>query len=731
MFLYAKNLTEQSLHSGLDPWDFKLTETLTAQIRGDKQSRQDWYKNVATQHFFYTLIEPANPNIRPSKNNPPRLLHGFAVDYDAKIPEKTLDVSIESYPIKPTWVERSIGNNVRLVWVFEAPLRVDSFEFCSEILTAARKWLQLDLLPGLDEPAFLDPTRLLCNGCNWRKVGGTVPPNALQAFYVECAKKFNYRPASGTQIPLDVVEKEIFNKFPGLTWSGEFVVGSSGPSFWIPGSVSSNSAIVKSDGMFTFSAHAEKPFYSWSDILGAEFVKQFATDSIANATKDIWYDGKSFWKQDKGLYLPNSKDAIMVHLECNCRLSGKPGKDGISPIKNALNYLLHGPGRIVGAAPFVFSRPGPLRYQNQTKLNISTVKVLQPCDHPVAWKDMKWISEFYDKHFFEGDDQKHHWLAWLKHFYESGYYYKPYPGQNAFFLGSTGIGKTFNSHAIVGTLVGGVATASKFLTGGTSFNSDLLEAPLWTSDDETFGETISTQNFFSASLKAAAANQVHRYERKFEVACTVEWMGRIICTSNLDFVSQKILSTLDNSSLDKTHLFLCKKQPDFVFPDRYTLGEILSRELPLLARFLLDYTPPPECVRDSRYGYAAYHHPSLLDRAHQCSKAAPFKELLVEALIAYFNEHPEALEWRGAETSLVRLLHWNPANERITRTLRLEQVARYLEMIQKEGILKCDTETGEMKTRIWVFKRKDFKTATPPPKPPELPPTTGKSIFEK
>src|SRR5687767_7286276 len=78
----AANLTERSLVP-VTPWEFKPTEELTAQIRHDKETRQEWYQNVRTRHQFYTLIESANPNQRVSReDNPPRLVHGIAADYD-------------------------------------------------------------------------------------------------------------------------------------------------------------------------------------------------------------------------------------------------------------------------------------------------------------------------------------------------------------------------------------------------------------------------------------------------------------------------------------------------------------------------------------------------------------------------------------------------------------------------------------------------------------------------
>jgi hypothetical protein len=151
------------------------------------------------------------------------------------------------------------------------------------------------------------------------------------------------------------------------------------------------------------------------------------------------------------------------------------------------------------------------------------------------------------------------------------------------------------------------------------------------------------------------------------------------------------------------------------------LSAILEKELPYFLRWLLEWEPPPEVLRDVRYGYVAYHEPSLLDQAHQSNKVAPFKELLFETLQDYFTQNPEAREWRGTLTQLTRLLCMNPLNDTIIRNLRLEQTSRYLEMIQRENLIECSVDTGAVKTRVWIFPRfaalslPESKPITPPP----------------
>jgi hypothetical protein len=278
------------------------------------------------------------------------------------------------------------------------------------------------------------------------------------------------------------------------------------------------------------------------------------------------------------------------------------------------------------------------------------------------------------------------------------------PGQNVFLMGGANVGKTLTNRGIVGRSVGGFMDAAEFLIHNAAFNSELFEVPLWSVDDETMGESSATQNNFHAMLKKTAANQQFKHNKKFEVACMTEWMGRIICTTNLDYVSSRALGSMDNTSMDKTNIFRCASESKIVFPNRHELGRIIETELPYLLRWMLDWNPPDFIERDVRYGYKAKHESSLLDKSHQGSRIAPFKEILIESLSGYFKSNSDPV-WRGTVTQLIRLFHSNPLNDIVLRSLRLEQINRYLEMIQREDLVKCFVEMGEMKTRVWVFPR--------------------------
>ena len=729
---YTENLTTKTMKSDVLPWDFKPTETLSAQLREDKQTRQMWYQTVTTKHYFYSGFEGANPNMRVSKDNPPKSQHSIPADFDLKIPGERVVEVIKAMRIKPSHIERSLGGNVRLVWTLSRPLPVESFEFASFILAKAVKWLSLDLLPGLDEPAFTDPARLLCNGCSWASTGfGPIPENELQAFFVNCGKEFRFKATDENHIPLDEIEKALRGKYPNFSWPADFTLGTQGPTFWVPDSTSPLSAMVKSDGMFTFSAHASKPFYSWVDLLGSEFTKDFSTNAIAKATADIYYDNKRYWRKIGGIYTSCDRTEMDNFFRVNCKLSNKPGKDGTSPIDQAIGHIYHH-GRIAGAAPYLFRRPGVLDFNGKKMLNTFINKVILPASELTPWGPnggFPWLSKHFDRFFEPREPQLDYFLAWCKVLYESAINYLPMPGQNIFLMGGVNVGKTLTGRSIIGRFAGGFADGCDYLVNGGSFNSELIEVPIWCVDDEMMGESSSSQTKFQAMVKKTAANQTFQYSKKYEVGGTVEWSGRVVCTTNLDYVSSRALGPMDNSNLDKVSIFRCSTLEDLnAFPNRHVLHEIIGKELPYFLRYILEWTPPDYVKRHVRYGYASYHSPDLLEQAHQSNRVTPFKELLFETLASHFKQNPTDLEWRGTITQIMRLLSSNPMNDNIIRSIKLEQTSRYLEMIQRENLISCKVESGAIKTRVWVFPRFDEI-----PKPPELtaPPTIENSQYEQ
>jgi hypothetical protein len=206
-------------------------------------------------------------------------------------------------------------------------------------------------------------------------------------------------------------------------------------------------------------------------------------------------------------------------------------------------------------------------------------------------------------------------------------------GQAVFLAGDTGRGKTFFSNRIVGSLVGGHADASQYLMGKTSFNKDLFHKPFWTVDDALPGDNNQDHKAFSTMIKRVTANNMFEFHAKFRDACQVSWSGRVMVTGNTDADSLRILPDLDTSILDKLLLF--KAAPKVIhFPEKHEVEDLVRRELPHFAAWLINWQPPEEVLdKDPRYGVARYHHPFLKQAAGESGDPATVRELIQKFLI--------------------------------------------------------------------------------------------------
>lgn len=725
MFFATKNTVTQTVEACI-PWEFKATETITLQIRKVKEDRQEWYRTAATQHCFYTGIEGVNNTHRVSnKENPPEFIHAFVADYDVAISDARIAEIINDMPIKPTWVETSLGGNRRFIFLLEEKIRVSgSVEFTIALLTEAKKWLSLDLAPCLDEQAFLDPCRLYCNGCVW--VNHTHPPIPIkkaQALVVKVAKaqSFLKQVKSEEIIPLDIILPELKRRFPNFSWPSDFIVGSQGPSFWIPESKSPMSAMVKEGGMLSFSAHAVKLFHKWSELLGADFTKDYIEDVVTKATKDIFFDGKVYYMKDlEGFFRWREKSEMEEFWRTDFRVSAK-STDGPSQLSMVRLYV-YKHARVDAAVPVVMRRPGPLTVNGSRVLNIYRYKPILPAEGPQLWgpSGMFPISSAMFDNIFNPKTQLDYFLAWWKRLYEMALAWDPYPIQYSYFLGGPGIGKTLMNRFYVGMSLGSFVDACDYLMHGNTFNSQLYHSPYWALDDEApvHGRTAK----FHAALKKMVANDSHMSNEKFKVAGMTEWRGGIGITGNLDEISLSIVGSLEGSVLDKTNLFRCVEAFDpnvFVFPARKEMEEIRKRELPYLLKWVLDWKVPEHALKDSRYGNKAYQEPELLSRVQQTSRVNPFKETLVGLLHMFFNTHPEAEEWRGGIRELTQLIQSDPVHSLMDRRLDSSSINLSMERVSREGILKVTTVEGEMKTRIWVIKRDPHFARKPEAATPE------------
>lgn len=698
------------------PWEW--SQKAPAEVLGkvNKKARDTWINNPATVWQVYNLWEGLNETLRITKGsakvegNPPFRCHGIVGDYEVPMTEEDLQKGIERMGERfvPTYFGRSLSGNSHVVWLFEEPVTVPNREFAVAFLRHVDAAMKFDLLGvAFDRPAFEEPGRYYTNGGEWYQLSDNkLPASLVQGWVLETAKKFKWEKQDIT-VPLPVVWAELQKRYPNHGWDGDFVEEAQGPSFFIPGSTSPKSAIVKTTGIFTFSAHASKPFWTWSDLLGADFVKTYETSALGKAVEGIFHDGtKYFVKDGIGSWRAFSKEDIREHLIIARGLDGQRERGVPAQADIALDYIRHWQA-IDGAAPFAFKPYGIFTANGPKFLNTHTRRVLAPAEGTAQWGpggQFPWLSGFLD-YLFEPHEQLQFFLSWLHRFYTSAYELDIQRGQNIFIIGPPGTGKTLLNQNILSKLMGGSAEAQDYLLGETNFNSQLFEVALWTIDDSKSTTNAAKHALFSSMIKKLAANQTFEYHAKFRIACTVEWQGRVVVTANDDEESLRIIPDLGISNRDKTMLFRTCRRP-FEFPSSPEIEATLKRELPYFARFLLDFKIPAQCIGTARFGVKEYHEASLLREAEFSSATNGFFEVLDDWHKEWFKTHPKEMLWKGSVFQLVRLLQSDEATRSAAR-LNQDIVARKLAGLKAKGYnIEAVAEGGN---RLWVIHRELHK----------------------
>lgn len=715
---YLQNLSSSTVTKGL-PWDFKATEEITETICRDKKARDGWINHPGTKHCVYTFYEGLNANLRVTRprsddeGNPPIGSHAIVADLDSAITKEELLRLLKELPFMPNRIERTLSGNWRCIWLFEKILLFPSYDFLLHFLKKFEDFgFRISLAgPGFDRGAFEDPCRMWTNSCEWLDPvenglrPSPIPESITTGWLVKASQTFNWGGKNmGVAIPLDIVKEAIAKKYPRFVeWPEDFVEGAQGPSFWLEGSRSPKSAIVRPTGMQTFSASATKSFYTWSELLGADFVKQYESESIGGAVKGIYSDGKIYYRKNlAGLLIPCDKDEIRLHLKIDKNVSSKPDKDGKSDVERCLAFISNHQ-RVFGAGPFVMRPTGIVEVGGKPYLNTLELKPIRPAPERTVWGPsgkMPFLSLYLD-HLVTTTEQFERLFSWHKVLYEAVLYSKPQKGLTLILAGGPGVGKTFYLSRVVGAMIGGHADASEFLAGDENFNSAMLASPLLTSDDATNSTSRQAHRFMTEMVKKFTANHRFLHKEKFVKEAMVDWSGWVAITLNDDEESMRGMLDLEGSILDKLLILRVIPVPIVKFPRQDVLNEILERELPYLARALLDWEIPEYLLGDSRYVLKPYCEPSLFKSAQQSSTTAGFQEILEDFLPEYFKvQKVGAKFWEGTAYQLHKAILSDTSAEAAMKPFTVDAVARHLSMLKNKGV-HIEVIEGEGASRRW------------------------------
>jgi hypothetical protein len=264
-FYTAHNLVDTRIVETC-PWDFNPGKGPLAEARGiPKKERAKWITNAATVWQVYSAVAGAVPDKRVGKSNPAAVVRGLVVDYDLKLGSTQVNKLLKQIApeFQPQFVETSLSQKIRLVWVFERPMPVRDSKHAGVLLSALIQKMKLHtLLPGYDA-ASAKAEQVWTNGGAWRR--WRREPLAWKLVFGYAIDAFAKLPSAAQEIPIAAVADEVMTRWPDRWQHREFKLNALGVRFWDPVADCPTGCQVKPDGMLCFTGPAG--FKSWRDLL--------------------------------------------------------------------------------------------------------------------------------------------------------------------------------------------------------------------------------------------------------------------------------------------------------------------------------------------------------------------------------------------------------------------------------------------------------------------------------
>lgn len=687
-YRYLKNLRSTEIFPLDKPHEF---QTNVPQEIDTKSKFRAWSAEISTDHVFYSLAEGSNPHERVTKcdENPVNRIHGLVADYDATVEydkiAEIIDMRVGLDGFKPTWASRTRSGYARLIWEFEEPIPVAP-EIAKPFLNKLASMVNAaGLLAGYDKTST-EPSRYFELGTNWVSLGGGLPRAALRTALFAAADS---SPITTTDIhiPIAEVAAEVEARWPGR-WPGEFNVGARGPLFWINDGIDRVGCQVREDGLICYSDRAGKGFMSWRDLFGGKFISKYEQKKIGEGIDNFWFNGKDYFKLLDDNPVKISTTQLILELKRK-GFSAKPKKgQSLSEVEAAM-LAISDHNRVDEVAPIVFSNDRVVRFQGHTILNnCKTVPVPPaPDGDPSKWPFLKSFLDPFFCHDSEGDPTLPYFYAWFQRFYRAALNHNLVQGQLLILLGDTGRGKSFLTNQIISRAVGGFADAGAYLAGMTAFNKELCRHAAWVIDDAVAGATYADQRRFAEMTKRAVANPRLEYQAKYADTVGLPWAGRVLMSLNMDANSLASLPPLDSSNRDKVLALRVSPTAKFEFKSNEENEATVAKELPHFLRWLLDYSPPPHTVANSRFGVVSYIDPLIEGAAYDNSSRSAIAEM-VEFFARRVREHLDEGAppvWRGTLTEFQVLLHELNAGRPVGQSNNLEFVRRGMTVLEEVG----------------------------------------------
>ncbi len=366
---------------------------------------------------------------------------------------------------------------------------------------------------------------------------------------------------------------------------------------------------------------------------------------------EIYYDGinTTYWRQnDHNGWQKINETSLDIELLSQGYLAQTEEGQQISGLKQAKRDIQMKQD-IVYAGRLAGYRQGFHEVLEQRILVTDSPKIIEPVAG--EWPTLKALLDGLLK---DGTtNQVPYLLGWLKVSYSTLRDGKFVPSQALCIAGPRNSGKSLIQNLITKILGGRVAKPYQYMTGQTSFNSELFGAEHLMVEDEAASTDIRARRNFGSFIKTFTVNETQNCHGKNKQALTLKPFWRLSITVNEEPENLMVLPPIDESVGDKIMLLKAFNRPmpmpTGTAAEREKFWNTIISELPAFLDYLLNSEIPVE-LKDDRFGINTYHHPDLLSAL---SELQPEMKLL-----SYIDQsiYWGSSEWKGSAETLERTL---------------------------------------------------------------------------
>lgn len=351
-------------------------------------------------------------------------------------------------------------------------------------------------------------------------------------------------------------------------------------------------------------------------------------DKLPLPKLEAYYEApkKQYWICDpNGVWFQVNGEAVIQRLEALGYNAKPPKGKKFSEADRELERVRM-ENHIMYAGPVAGHQPG-LKQSNGGKYLITRgPKLVTPAEGD--WSDIRKLG----LRLF-GDEQWERVLGWSQNAIRGLYRGGCRRGQILVLAGPPGCGKSFWQNRIITPMLGGrFAKPVQFMTGGTTFNADLIASEHLMLEDEISRTDLKSRNAFGSAIKGFTVNTAQRVHGKGDNGFSVDSSHWMTMSVNDEPENLGILPPLEHSIVDKLMLLWCRVAINDEWPgnkqeiDR--LHHAVVDQMPAFIHYLTESHKIRGEIAHERYGVKAFLHQELVDRINGMSPEAELEYLI-------------------------------------------------------------------------------------------------------